>query len=206
MKTERKKLKVLAVGDLHGDRGLVKKLAKKADEENIDLVILAGDLTWAEQSTEGLVGPFMKSNRKVLMLHGNHEDTQTIDFLTKMYPGSKNMHGYGMKHKSLGIFGIGGADSGSDPLEEKEAERLLEKAHIYVKDSNKKILISHMHPAETFSEFSGLEGSSAIRKAIEKFQPDFAIFGHIHEAAGAKEKIGKTTIINTARKEFIFEI
>ena len=48
----KKKSKILAIGDLHGDTGLVKKLAKKAKDENVDLVILTGDLTFAEQSTK----------------------------------------------------------------------------------------------------------------------------------------------------------
>jgi Icc-related predicted phosphoesterase len=48
--------------------------------------------------------------------------------------------------------------------------------------------------------------SNAVRKAIEQFQPDIAICGHVHEAAGIEEKIGKTTVINVSRKEKIFEI
>ena len=52
----RKKSKILAVGDIHGDTGLVKRLAKKAKEEDVDLVILAGDLTFVEQSVKNLIG------------------------------------------------------------------------------------------------------------------------------------------------------
>ena len=47
-----KPLKILAVGDIHGDTGLVKKLAEKAEKENVDLVIIAGDLTFIEKSTK----------------------------------------------------------------------------------------------------------------------------------------------------------
>ena len=67
-------------------------------------------------------------------------------------------------------------------------------------------MITHIHPKGSKSEFSGFEGSKAVRKAIEKFQPDIAIFSHIHEAAGVEEKIGKTKVINVSRKEKIFEI
>ena len=35
MSKDDKKTKILAVGDIHGDRGLVKKLAKKGDQEAI---------------------------------------------------------------------------------------------------------------------------------------------------------------------------
>ena len=51
---KQKKTKILAIGDIHGDTGLVKKLAAKAKEENVDVIILAGDLTMAEQSIKNL--------------------------------------------------------------------------------------------------------------------------------------------------------
>ena len=36
-----KKTKILAIGDIHGDQGLVKKLAETAEKENVDFIILA---------------------------------------------------------------------------------------------------------------------------------------------------------------------
>ena len=53
-----KKLRILAAADIHGDTGLAEKLAEKAKKEHVDLVILCGDLTMADQSTDNLVGPF----------------------------------------------------------------------------------------------------------------------------------------------------
>jgi len=63
-----------------------------------------------------------------------------------------------------------------------------------------------MHPENSLSELSGFPGSSSIRKAIEQFKPDILIHGHIHEAAGAKEIIGKTKVINVGRNGTIIEI
>ena len=48
MTKEKGKIKILAVGDLHGDERIVKKLVKQAEEENVDLVILTGDITFME--------------------------------------------------------------------------------------------------------------------------------------------------------------
>lgn len=201
-----KKTKILAVSDIHGDTGLVKKLAEKAVKENVDLVILAGDLTFVEQSTKNLIGPFVKAKKKVLLIHGNHEGIATTDFLSEMYPDTKNIHGYSMTFNDVGIFGAGGADFGNDAMSEKDFKKAIGKAHDKIKNSEKKILVTHMHPQGTKSEITGFEGSKSIRNAIEKYQPDFAIFGHIHEAGGTEEKIGKTRVINVARKEKIFEI
>ena len=69
------------------------------------------------------------------------------------------------------------------------------------KSLEKKIMVSHLHAAGTKSEFSGVAGSPALRKAIEKFQPDLFLSGHIHEAEGLQEKIGKTKVISVGKKE-----
>ncbi len=204
--TKRKKLKILAAGDIHGDREAAKKLAKKAEKENVDLIILAGDLTLAESSTKGIVGPFVKTKKPILLIHGNHESIATIDFLSEVYPNTKNLHGYSFVKDDVGIFGCGGADFGASPLNEKEFFETLSKAHEAVKGLKKKIMVTHMHPFKSKAEFSGFKGSKGIRKALEKFKPDILISGHIHEAEGIEEKIGNTKVINIGKKGKIIKI
>ncbi|MEK6758051.1 MAG: metallophosphoesterase [Nanoarchaeota archaeon] len=205
--TRNKKTKILVVGDVHGDTGLVKKMAKKAEEEKVDLVILTGDLTLAEQSTKNLIGPFLKVKKQVLLLHGNHESIATTDFLTELYgPSTKNLHGYSIQKNDIGIFGAGGADIGPDTINESEIFKILKKGNDEVKNMKKRVMVTHMHAEGTDSEFSGWPGSSGIRKAIEKLQPDLFIHSHIHEAEGLEEKIGKTIIINVGRKGRIIEL
>ena len=127
-----KKTKILAVGDIHGDTGLVKKLAEKAKKEKVDMIILAGDLTWLEQSTDNLIGPFIKAKKEVLIIPGNHETIPTMNFLAETYPNTKNIHGSSIKKKDLGIFGAGYAtNAGPFCIEEKELKKQLEKGHEY---------------------------------------------------------------------------
>lgn len=205
-KKNSKKTKILAVGDIHGDERLVKRLVERAEKEDVDLVILTGDLTFAETSTKNIVGPFVKAKKQVLLIPGNHESIATVDFLAELYPNTKNIHGYSFIKNNLGIFGAGGADIGIHQIKDSEIFGLLKRGNENVKDLEKKIMVTHMHPLGTKSEFSGFKGSEAIRKAIEKFQPDIAIFSHIHEAAGTEEKIGKTKVINVSGKGKIFEV
>jgi Icc-related predicted phosphoesterase len=205
-KKQSKKTKILAVGDIHGDTGLVKKLAEKAKKENVDLVILAGDLTHFEMSVKNLIGPFLKADKEVLILPGNHESLATIDFLTNLYPNAKNIHGYSFRKGDLGIFGAGLADIGVTAVNDKEIFEILKKANSNLKGVEKKIMVTHMHPEGSKSEFSGFRGSRGIRKAIKEFKPILHIHSHIHEAEGAEEKIGKTKVINVGRKGKIFEI
>ncbi len=209
MNSGRKKTKILAVGDIHGDSRLIKNLAEQAKKEEVDIVILAGDLTFTEMEAKGIIKPFIDAKKQVLLIPGNHEPFETADFLAEIYPPTKNIHGYSFIKDGIGIFGAGGAENMPGfpgAITEKDLFSTLERAHSGLKGLDKKILVTHMHPAETKSEFSGFKGSKAITKAIKKFKPDLAICAHIHEATGVEDKIGKTRVVNVSRKGKIFEI
>lgn len=200
-------MKILAAGDLHGDTRLAKELAEKAEKEKADLVILCGDLTLAEQSTEGIIGPFLAKQKKVLFVPGNHETIATADFLAELY-NITNLHGYSIKYKDIGFFGCGGANIGLSQLSEKEIFETLKKGFANIKDAKKKIMITHIHPSgtmmEKFTQF--FPGSNGIKKAIEEFEPDLLLCSHVHEAEGIEEKLGKTKVINVGKKGKIIEV
>ena len=196
----------MAIGDLHGDKSLIKKSVERANKEMVDIVILAGDLTLAEKSIENIVGPFIKEGRETLIIPGNHESIATTEFLAELYPSTKNIHGKSFSMRDIGIFGAGTANVGPHQIPDKEIFRMLELSHREIKNSKKKIMVTHIHPFGSKSEMFGFEGSKAVRNAIEKFQPDIAINAHIHQAGGLQEKIGKTIVFNVSRKERIFEI
>ena len=202
-----KKLRILAAGDIHGDTSLAERLAERAEKEKCDLVILCGDLTMMERSTDNIIGPFKKRNEKVLILPGNHETVATADFLAELY-GVKNIHGYSVKYGDVGIFGCGGANIGMFRLEEDEIYGLLKKSFDKIKYLKKKIMATHVHPSdskmEKFTEI--FPGSEGVRKAIERFNPDILLCSHVHEAEGIEEKIGNTKVINVGKKGKIIEI
>ena len=202
-----KKLKILAAGDIHGDMNLAKKLAEQAHKEKVDLVVLCGDITQADQSTDNLIGPFKKLHEKVLIIPGNHEPNATVDFLAEAYD-IKNLHGYSVKYQDVGIFGAGGANIGLHQLQEGEIYDLLKKGFGKIKYLDKKIMVTHVHPTgtkmEKFTKF--FPGSSGVKKAIEKLQPDILFCSHVHEAEGIEEMVGKTKVINVGRKGKIIEL
>ena len=201
-----KKLRILAAGDFHADTKVAKNLAELAEKENVDLVILNGDIV-EEDKTEGIIGPFLAKNKKVLIVPGNHETIATTDFLAELY-GITNLHSYAVKYKDVGLFGCGGADVGLTQLTDDEIFETLRKSYERVKDMPKKIMVTHIHPAgtkmEKFSHF--VRGSKGLMKALETFKPDILICGHVHEAEGIEEKIGKTLVMNVGRKGKVFEI
>jgi len=200
-------MKILASGDIHGDTNLAKKLAERAKKENVDLVILCGDLTYAEHSTENIVGPFVKAGKKIVLIPGNHETIATADFLAELY-GAINLHGYSIKAGNVGLFGCGGANIGLFQLEEKEIYDLLKKGHEKIKDLKTKIMVTHVHPEgsmmEKFTSF--FPGSKGVTKAVKAFKPDILLCSHVHEAEGIEEKIGNTKVINVGKKGKIIEI
>jgi Icc-related predicted phosphoesterase len=204
---KKEKLRILAAGDIHGDMSLASKLAQQAEDENVDLVILCGDITQFDKSTKNLIGPFVKRHKKVLLIPGNHESFATADFLAEVY-GVKNIHGYSVKYKDVALFGCGGANIGLQQLNEKEIYDVLKKGFDKIKDIKKKIMVTHVHPSdsimEKFTQF--FPGSDGVKKAIDKFQPDLLLCSHVHEAEGIEEKIGKTTVINVGKKGKIIEI
>lgn len=201
-----KKLKILAAADTHGNNKLTKRLAEKAQKEKVDLIILCGDiLGWAE--TKEIIKPFKEIKKPVLIIPGNWDSFATTDFLAQFY-GVKNLHGYSAVYENIGIFGAGGAVNSPGPgkISEQELYNLLKRAHDGIKGIEKKIMVTHSHPAKSISEFSGITGSQAITKAIKAFKPDILIHGHIHEAAGMEQRIGNTLVMNVGKEGRIIEI
>ena len=199
--------KIMAVGDFHGDQILAEQLAKKEKKEKIEIVILAGDITLANLDIKNLIGPFAKEKKKILLIPGNHETPETSEFLSRMYsPYTHHLHGTHFQKGNVGFFGAGTANMGPGQIPDSMIFDLLKKSHEKIKDLDHKIMVTHIHPINSKSEFTGFKGSPAVRLAIEKFKPTIAICSHIHEAAGLEEKIGQTKVINVSKKEFIFEI
>ncbi|HIH10904.1 TPA: hypothetical protein HA241_01835 [Candidatus Woesearchaeota archaeon] len=199
-------MKILALSDIHGDKAFMVEMAAKGARERVDLVLLAGDLVDFGESTEGLIRPFKEQGLDVAVVPGNHEGLADINFLVEKY-GVKNLHGYALKFGDVGIFGCGYGDIGVHQLDEESFFNTLHKAHSSLGQIKKKIMVTHVQPSDSII---GLKipgwGSTGVRKAIEDFQPDVHICGHIHETHGIEEMIGKTKVINVGKTGRIIEL
>lgn len=192
--------RIFAAGDFHGDKNTAERLAKQALEGNADLIVLNGDIV-EEDNPDGILHHFTSTNKPVFLVPGNH-DWFATDYLALKYK-TTNLHG---KHHHLGevsILGCGGTDVN---LTEQEIYDTIIRASKHAK--HKKILVTHIHPAgtrmEQFSQF--VQGSNALRGAIEKTKPDIVVCGHVHEAEGIEEKIGDTLVINVGKKGRLIEL
>lgn len=202
------KLRILAASDIHGDKKLVSRLADKAEKKQVDLVVLCGDITFFETDVGGLIGPFERKKKKVILVPGNHETVATADFLAKMYSHTYNIHGYSIKIGDVGFFGVGSGNIGIFQLDEKEIKSILKKAAKGVRDAKKKVMVTHIPPYDTKLDDLGWAkaGSKSIRDVIEEVQPNFCLCGHIHETFGKQEMIGKTKVINVGRKGKVIDV
>ena len=202
-----KKLKILAASDVHGDSSQFKRLAEKAEKEKVDLVVLCGDLT-SELETRNIIKPFKDKGQKVLLVPGNHDGLLTAEFLSELY-NVKNLHASTVVYSDVGLFGCGLANvnTGLGSLSEEEIFDTMKRGFYYVRNIQKKIAVTHVHPGGTIVErISPGFGSSGLRNFIERYQPDLVLCGHVHEAAGVEDFIGKTRVINVGRDGKIIEI
>ncbi|MBT7706707.1 hypothetical protein HN747_04640 [archaeon] len=193
-------VKILAASDIHDHKASVKKLAKKALDEHVDLIILAGDIHSYSEGNKNILDPLKKTNKKILFIPGNCENTEEYN---RIKDSAKSIHGYYVTYGGVGIAGIG---SPNWTLEHDEEDfSIIEKQFKKMKPE-KKILVSHLHAKDTKAEFSGVEGEEVLKRAVKKFKPDILISGHIHEAEGIEDKIGKTKVFQVGRTGKIFNI
>lgn len=199
-------MKIFAAGDFHGDKAHAQKLADSIKGEDVDAIVLNGDIV-EEHDIEGVVGVFAALGKPVLLVPGNHESEATTAFLAARY-GAVNLHKYGKRFDTVGFVGVGGAEVGVTVTSDSEMYKEVVKNFQQIGDVKKSILVSHHHPRytamEQMSQF--VTGSLGLRKAIENVKPDIVICGHVHEAAGLEEKIGKTRVINVGREGKIIDV
>jgi Icc-related predicted phosphoesterase len=199
-------MKILGAADFHGDKEAAKKLAEKAAKEDVELVILCGDIA-EDDTTDNILKPFRDKKKKVLLISGNHESLATADFLATLNE-AKHIHGYSVRYEDIGIFGCGAANIGIHGITEKEIFDNLKKGFDRINYLKKKIMVTHVHPE--YSKMGKMTkfvpGSTGVTKAINKFKPDILLCSHVHEAEGLEEKMGKTRVINVGKEGRIINI
>jgi Icc-related predicted phosphoesterase len=204
MEKKKKRLKILAAADFQGSSAVAESLAKKAEKEKVDLVILAGDIH-GHMASRNLIAPFTKRNQKVIFVPGNWDTTVESNMVQDIYK-INNIDGIYTHYNGVDIIGIGSPDFALDIDTKKNLDKLVKNFEKVKHKKTKKILVSHIHARNTIAEFSGFPGSTVVRKAIDYFHPDIFISSHIHEAEGLEQKIGKTKLFQVGSKGKIIEI
>ena len=191
-------MKILAFTDIHGSMAALKRVEQKVKAQNPDLLVCAGDISIFEHGIIGIMRRLEKLNKKIVIIHGNHEDASTFIKYSKLFRNILFIH---KKQFALGNALFLGYGGGGFSVIDKEFEKISKsKFKKIIKSSKGKkiILVTHAPPYRTKLDrlSHGHSGSKSIRHFIEKNKVDLLICGHLHENFGKEDKIGKTKVIN----------
>ncbi len=197
-------MKLLVFSDIHSDaRALEKLMAVEAD-----YYLCAGDLVnWGRQLDA--MGEILKKRAdRVYVIPGNHEtEGQVADLCARF--GLHNLHGQTLEAGGFHIVGLGYSNpTPFDTPGEYSEEELAEKLHAF--DGLKPMIaICHAPPHGTMLDrITNLRhaGSRAVREFLQREQPRYFFCGHIHEAAGAQDKLGATSAMNVGKKGYLLDL
>jgi Icc-related predicted phosphoesterase len=191
-------MRILAFGDIHERTENVSKIRSLSDA---DCVVITGDLTnvGGIERAKRVIDCVRQYNPNVYAQAGNFDRREVEDYLIEQ---GISLHGNGFILGGIGIFGVGGSNhtpfNTPNEFSEDQIETFIYQGYKKIKDMPLKLFVPHAPPFNTkIDVVTGGQhvGSIAVRRFIEKHQPDVCITGHIHEAKG-EDSIGRTIIVN----------
>ena len=197
-------MKLSIFSDIHADYEALQKIMGS----QADYYFAAGDLVNWAQGLER-VGPILAQQAdRTYVLPGNHESEQDVAELCRNYH-LHEFHGRDLQIGSWRVAGLGYSnptpfDTPGEYSEAELAARLAVFAHL-----KPLIMICHCPPKETALDQAAEGahfGSTAVREFIEQAQPHYFFCGHIHEAEGAEQTIGRTKCMNVGKKGYLLEL
>src|SRR3989338_4113337 len=217
-------MKLLAFTDTHGSLSALRRIEQKTKAQKPDLLVCAGDISIFEHGIVGIIRRLNRLNKKIIIIHGNHEDDTTFRKLSKLFKNIIFIHkNHFIKNNTL-FLGYGG---GGFSMVDKEFEKIAIKFKKIIKSyrseasgelknqgflsdnkDKKTILVTHAPPYKPKLDklVGGHCGNKPIRHFIEKNKIDLLICGHLHENFGKEDKIKHTKVVNPGPFGKIVEI
>lgn len=178
------KLTFLVSADLHGKRRLYKAIAHHAKDKDIDLVILAGDLTrYRDDALEEEIKEILFSIRKpVLFVMGNDDEYEWMSELNLVNINQK-------KYIFNGVTFVGYQYSnpfvGGD-FEKTEEEQEKDFVMLAAIIDNSTVLVTHNPCFGILDEPDKGKnvGGRGLYNLCSSLKPKYHLSGHIHESSG----------------------
>jgi Icc-related predicted phosphoesterase len=197
-------MKLLIFSDIHGDKAALERLMAI----DADYYFAAGDLANWGRGLDAL-GPIMQRRaERMYVIPGNHESESDIAEFCSQY-GFHNFHGQSMQIAGQTIAGLGYSNPTPFNTPGEYSEDELSTRLAKFSSLNPRILIFHAPPKNTQLDRAGEGrhfGSTAVRKFIEQAQPEVFYCGHIHEAAGQRDSIGKSRGWNVGKAGQVLDL
>ncbi len=145
---------------------------------------------------------------KLWVIPGNHETDKDITKFCRKF-GFNDFHGKSFEHDGWTFAGLGySSPTPFDTPGEYSEDELTERLALF-QSLSPLILVCHAPPKGTALDQAGPGnhfGSSAVRDFIDQHRPEHFFCGHIHEAAGVSERIGRTEAMNVGKKGCLLEL
>ena len=182
-----KKLTILAAADLHGKRQAYKSLAYHARQRDIDIVVLAGDLTrYRDDALEEEIKDILKSIKKpVLFVMGNDD---AYEWQSEYNLVNLNMKRYVYHDIPFSGYQYSNPFAGGD-FEKTEEEQALDLIKLKELVDSDTVLVTHNPCYGILDEpdTGRHEGGRGLGELCSSLRPKYHIFGHIHESAGVQD-------------------
>jgi Icc-related predicted phosphoesterase len=197
-------MRLLIFSDIHGDKSALEKLM----DIEADYYFADGDLANWGRGLDAL-GPIMRKRaQRMYVLPGNHESEADIARFCEEH-GFHNFHGRSIRIGKFFVAGLGYSNptpfnTPGEYTEQELATRLEPFAAL-----DPLILICHTPPKSTLLDRAGEGqhfGSQAVSDFIHRYQPRYFYCGHIHEAAGVHETIGRTECWNVGKRGQVLDL
>lgn len=196
-------MKLLIFSDIHGDCAALEELLSR----EADYYLAAGDLLHPKHGFEQ-VGPLLERRRdRVLVIPGNIETESDIDRFCSRH-GFRNLHGKSLEAEGKHIAALGYSNQTPFGTPGEYSEQEIEARLQPFAELSPLVLVCHCPPRNTSLDRAreGAHfGSTAVRGFIEARQPESFFCGHIHEAAGAEDRLGETVGRNVGKRGFLLE-
>jgi uncharacterized protein len=196
-------MKCLFFSDIHSNHSALERLVKI----EADLYFAAGDMvSWARGLDR--CGEILQPRAgRVYVLPGNHESAGQISAFCQKF-GFHDLHEQSIEAGGYHIAGLGYSsptpfNTPGEYSETEIAQRLARFAGL-----TPLILVCHCPPSGTALDQvrQGVHaGSKSVREFLEAHQPEYFFCGHIHEAEGVSERIGKTRGFNVGQRGYLLD-
>ena len=199
-------MNIMAFTDTHGNIDLTRKLVKRGKQDDVDLIVCAGDFTVFDKNMDQVLELLDSIGKPVLIIPGNHE---IPDVLEKHLRGRKNLVNIHERvYRRDGVTFLGWGTDGF--TQHSSAFRKVARGwrRKLTEEDTHIVIVTHAPPHKT--ELDALDkdhvGNMDVRTEIELIQPVLAISGHIHETEGKSDKIGETLVVNPGWNGMVLKI
>ncbi|MFQ5474771.1 MAG: metallophosphoesterase [Candidatus Nanoarchaeia archaeon] len=197
-------MKILAFADPHNSLTAFEKVSKLAKKAKVDYILCAGDITLFGHNIEAVMKKLNKLPAPVLLIHGNHEDEEVVEFLAKELKNIRFIHGKAIRIGKVLFLAYGGEGFRIRMPEFDQLAKLWKKE---IRKRDKIILMLHQPPYGVADlVLDEHAGSKSFTKFIKDVQPALVFCGHLHENFGVEGHIGKSHVVNPGPYGRIFDV